>query len=242
MSLSLQIVPLRVGYATGWAYPDGTVLTFFMFAILGGPRPILVDTGTYGARRTRDRQGLALRRPRSETPAAACRAAGIEPADVELVIQTHLHWDHTGNGSLFPNAELLVQRDELRYAIAPPQAEETLFDRSPGVRADWVANLDRMRLVDGDYQVESRIRTIHLPGHTPGFQAVLVDTASGKHLIAGDTVPTYAHWRGDGERRHLLGPATHPETMERSLARIDALDAIVIPGHDGGVFSAGPFR
>jgi N-acyl homoserine lactone hydrolase len=85
------------------------------------------------------------------------------------------------------------------------------------------------------------IRALHLPGHTPGFQGFLVDTAGGQHLIAGDSVPSFAHWRGDGQAKHLLGPASDPAALRRSLARIERLGATVIPGHDEEVMAAGPF-
>jgi glyoxylase-like metal-dependent hydrolase (beta-lactamase superfamily II) len=240
--VNLRILPLRMGHATGWSYPEtGTVLTFLIFAIVGGRRPIVVDTATYGARKMHTRQALTLHRSKAETPAAACRAAGIDPSDVELILQTHLHWDHAGNANVFPNAELLVQRSELRYAIAPSEGELGLFDRLPGASAVWLRDLERMRLVEGDHQVEPGVRAIHLPGHTPGFQGFLVDTASGPYLIAGDTVPSYAHWRGDATRPHLVGPGNDPEEMQHSFSRIEALGASVIPGHDPEVVTAGPF-
>ena len=55
----------------------------------------------------------------TQEPANALRAAGVDPEDVELVILTHLHWDHAGNCDLFPDAEIVVQQSELRYAVSP---------------------------------------------------------------------------------------------------------------------------
>ncbi len=59
---------------------------------------------------------LALR---DQEPANALRDAGVDPRDVEFVVLTHLHWDHAGNCDLFPDARVLVQQDELRYAGSP---------------------------------------------------------------------------------------------------------------------------
>src|SRR3972149_878825 len=57
--------------------------------------------------------------PPEQRPLAALARLGIRPEDIDIVINTHLHWDHCYNNHLFPRATIYAQRAELQYAIAP---------------------------------------------------------------------------------------------------------------------------
>jgi glyoxylase-like metal-dependent hydrolase (beta-lactamase superfamily II) len=240
--MALTIVPLRVGTVPGVTFAEtGAPMAVLMFLVLGGPAPVVVDTGSPAPDVVLARQGVVLVRPPEEDPGAAVEAWGVRPADVKVVIQTHLHWDHCANGALFPDAEIVIQETELRYAVQPTMGDRATFDLVPGATPGWLADIPRMRVVDGDTRIDRGIRTLHLPGHTPGFQAVLVDTAKGQHLLAGDLVPSYSNWHGDAARRHIYGPYTDLPALERSWARMDELGAVVIPSHDDEAVARGPF-
>ncbi|MFE5829339.1 MBL fold metallo-hydrolase [Streptomyces sp. NPDC056488] len=114
---------------------------------------------------------------------ASLAAAGIEPADVDTVVLTHLHTDHVGWAVVggeqarpfFPNAEYLLQRAELdAVAEVNPQLRSTVIE--PLRRAD------QLRLLDGDTPLRSGERVFATPGHTPGHQSVLAE--SGRELVA----------------------------------------------------------
>src|SRR5512138_3115843 len=88
-------------------------------ALIEGPQKILVDTSFHSVERTWEiRRRKIVRGPEQEL-AAALAAAGTRPEEIGLVIHTHLHYDLAGNNRLFPRARFLVQREELRYALAP---------------------------------------------------------------------------------------------------------------------------
>ena len=85
-------------------------LDYFVWAIVGEARTILVDTGfdeTVGARR-----GRQTVKPVAEGLAAI----GVDPASVETIIVSHLHYDHSGNYDLFPRARYHLQDREMEYA------------------------------------------------------------------------------------------------------------------------------
>ncbi|GAA4252835.1 N-acyl homoserine lactonase family protein [Dactylosporangium darangshiense] len=238
--MGLTITPLLVGAMPDEPIPGTcTDLTFLMYVITGGPHPIVVDTATYDAATVLHRRHGVLVRPPSQEPAAALAAAGVDPSDVRQVVLTHLHWDHCGNNGLFPNAEFVVQREELRYAVAPAESgDDLLFYDLLGLGAPpWLAQIERLARVDGDAAIAAGVRAVLLPGHTPGSQGVVVDTARGPALIAGDTVPTYHHWRERIPNAVYFDLAAY----ERTFRRMEALDCHVIPSHDPEVIAQGPF-
>jgi N-acyl homoserine lactone hydrolase len=237
--VGLSITPLLVGAMPGETVPGTcTDLTFLMYVVTGGAHPIVVDTATYDAAAVLHRRHGILVRPPEQEPAAALAAAGVDPADVRQVVLTHLHWDHCGNNDLFPDAEFLVQREELRHAIAPGDGDERLYYDRLGLGAPaWLAQIERIVDVDGDVGLAGGVRLVALPGHTPGSQGVVVDTARGRALIAGDTVPTYHHWRD------RVPNAVHYDlaVYERTFRRMEELDCHVIPSHDPEVVARGTF-
>src|SRR5947199_4339543 len=90
-------------------------------------------------------------------------ALGLEPDNVDLVVISHLHYDHAGGAQLFPKSELVVQRDEYAYAHYPAPFFEGFYYRKnfdlPGYR--W-------RLLDGDTELMPGVTALRTDGHTPG--------------------------------------------------------------------------
>ncbi|MBM3141168.1 MAG: MBL fold metallo-hydrolase [Chloroflexi bacterium] len=156
--------------------------------VRSGGRLVLVDTGL-GGRPTQ----MPLAEPTSLP--AVLEAAGAKPADVNVVVFTHLHFDHTGWNTvdeggrarpLFPNARHVVQRREWEYWTAAD-------DRRAASRHDAVlaplAQAGLLDLVDGEHAVTREVVTLPTPGHTPGHVSFVI--ASG------------------GERAYLIGDAAH---------------------------------
>jgi glyoxylase-like metal-dependent hydrolase (beta-lactamase superfamily II) len=130
----------------------------------------------------------------------AIRAAGFRPGDVDIVLSTHLHFDHAGgnttlrdDGSIvpaFPGARYLVQRGEFDFA----------HSRNERVRASYlqrniepVARAGLQDFVDGPATVTEGVRVLPTPGHTPHHQSVLIESEGQVACFLADVCPTTAH-------------------------------------------------
>jgi N-acyl homoserine lactone hydrolase len=147
---------------------------------------------------------------------------GLRPADITHVVNTHLHADHCGGNFLFPQAEILVQREHYEEALAHPQIPSELFHR-PELT---------YRLLDGDADLFAGVRAILAPGHARGLQALLISLPNfGNVLIAGDAIDTREHLERD-----LWTHCPEPEAARRSAHALQRLavdeNALLLFGHD----------
>lgn len=125
--------------------------------------------------------------------------ADLDPAGIDLVVNTHLHFDHCGGNGRFAGTPTYVQRQELDDA-------RTLDDHT--IR-DWVdaPGVDYVP-VDGEHELLPGIRLLPAPGHTRGSQVVVVGTGERPVVIAGDTAVFHAE---------LDEPSTEGQRLVRSL-------------------------
>lgn len=249
--MALKIRPLHVG--TLKDFPTAAItyhrgfgethdVAMIMFLVTGGDHPVIVDTGTGDAEYTKKYHGYTLDRPPEQEPQAVMAAAGVDPESVGTVIHTHLHWDHCSNDDLFPNARVIVQKAELEYAVDPLEPNLAAFERVPGILPAWVNALDRITTVRGDVELMPGLSVVHLPGHTPGSQGVLVQGESTRYLIAGDCVDSDANWAGDAKLSHIpSGSFTNLHDYMDSFKKIEDLGCVVVPSHDHRVLQEGTF-
>jgi N-acyl homoserine lactone hydrolase len=230
-----------ITYMRGWGNTFDSSL--IMFVIDGGDAPIIVDTGPPDADRVLRYHGYRMEQSPAERPPEVLRQAGIDPADVRIVVNTHLHWDHCSNNHLFPRADIYVQRKELEYAASPLQWHNAPFEHHPDIEPPWRAVENQLALADGDTSIAPGVRLVALPGHTPGSQGVLVETGGGRFLIAGDCVDSYENWDGDAAADHIpSGLYTNLIEYDASFRTIESLDCQVIPSHDEAVLKQGRFE
>lgn len=209
------------------------------YLVQGNGKNFLVDTGPG---KQEDLQklhpGLEIDFPQEANVVNALAAVGLKPEDIDAVIFTHLHWDHCYNGEKFPGKPFYVQQAEVAYAMNPLEIHGNVYE-SPkaGMTPPWLCIADQLKIVQGDFELDDGVTLLLTPGHTPGGQCVLVDTAEGPYLLAGDTIMQYENWNGNGNLRHLYS-TSHVDLydFEASLKRIETLGAFILPGHDYKVF------
>jgi N-acyl homoserine lactone hydrolase len=118
---------------------------------------------------------------------------------VDVVVNTHLHFDHCGGNHLFAGKPTYVQRQELDDARNQDDYTIPEWVDPPGM--NYIP-------VDGELELLPGVRLLPAPGHTRGSQIVVVDGAGGPTIIAGDT----AVWFDE-----LDNPRTEGQLLIRSL-------------------------
>ncbi len=161
-----------------------------------------------------------------ETIDAALAELGWKRGDVDVVINTHLHYDHAENNLAFPQAQFYVSKAEWQWAADPSSAQAWSYD------IDWtddqVTVMNYSLVQDDHHDVLPGLRLIQTPGHTPGHQSVLVTTAEGVLCVTGDAACMM-------ENLQLpTPPGTHIGTAISlaSLKKISDLSDRVLMNHD----------
>jgi glyoxylase-like metal-dependent hydrolase (beta-lactamase superfamily II) len=203
-------------------------LHYYVWLILGGPKPILVDTGFLED----DAGERGIRHYVS--PAAVVERAGVRPGDIPVALITHLHYDHWAGHTLFTNAEFWIQRDEVAFWTGP-WGRSPAFRQSANVGA--LAGLvtlnyaNRVRIIDGDCEVFPGITLHRVGGHTAGLQIVSVQTTRGTVVLTSDA----AHFYRNVETRQPVQIITSLPEMLAAFETIHALagpQRLIVAGHD----------
>jgi len=184
---------------------------------------ILVDTG--GSVPHPDKWQPFVRNADEELDAALAKI-GADIGDIDIVLFTHLHWDHASNNRFFPNARFIAQKTEVNLIRS---AEElTGYERELAAATEY-------ETVDGDAEIVPGIYVVLAPGHSRGLQVVLVDTTDGKYMITGDIVPRFNNWTSVPKI-----PNGSYEDMDAMLLSYKKLESLginrILPGHEPLVF------
>jgi N-acyl homoserine lactone hydrolase len=176
-AVSLEVKRLHLG-----ATPGGTeAWPVHGFVVIYPGGAALVDTGVGGPPdMIRDWEVVNI------TAAGALAGLGLVPGDIDLVINTHLHFDHCGQNAVFKHAAFYVQRAELDRCRRESPAVYEWFDFQNA----------SFELLDGDAEIRPGLSVISTPGHTSGHQSVLVAGGDGgPDLLIGDAAYTPRQYR-----------------------------------------------
>ena len=231
---SLKIRPLHVGTITRqamtfcyWLDPGKVVdVPLIAWYIEGSDKKILVDTGGGDPSQAHPRW-KPYTREKDQAIENALRKVGVRCENIDIVIVTHLHWDHSAGNGLFPKAKIIVQRDELLMARSPLPIMTHAFIKS-------VVEDINYTVISGDQEIAKGVKVVLIPGHTYGLQGVLVDGETKRYLIASDTFGFFKNLESDPPT--ISGIYVDLKKYYESLKKISQLSAFILPGHDFKVF------
>ncbi len=214
--------------------PDGDEpmpMDYYVWAAVSSRDVVVIDAGfTPEVAQRRGRTHLA-------SPLDLLAEIGIAAADVQHVVITHLHYDHTGYLSAFPAARFVLQEAEMAFWTGRHAGRGEFArlcepdDLAVVVRANATG---RVHQVSGDHQVVPGVSVHLVGGHTPGLQTVRVRTDRGHVVLASDA----SHYQSNiVEDRPFSIVHTLPlmyDAFDRVRELADGPD-LIIPGHDPAV-------
>ncbi|HEY4373364.1 MAG TPA: N-acyl homoserine lactonase family protein [Burkholderiales bacterium] len=228
--------PAAENFIGGDPHDVNMPLAYFVWAVMGPAGTFIVDTGF--DRKDGDARGRQTTRPVDE----GLKAVGIDPAQVENIIITHMHYDHAGNRDLFPKATYHVQDREMQYCTGRCMCHSALshpFDKRDVSRMVERVFDKRVQFHDGDSVIAPGLSVHRVGGHTDGLQVVRVNTAAGTMVLASDSSHLYANMEQERPFPAVYNVGDMLEGYRRLYSLTDK-PQLVIPGHDPDVLKRFP--
>ncbi len=205
-------------------------------------KTVMVETGAGGKwdTRSRDIYGFA----ESDPLPKALAEAGVRPESVDIVINTHLHFDHAGGNThqkdgkvlpAFPNARYVLQKGELEHAGHPTERDRASYFAENFAP---VTEAGQWWLVEGETGILPGVSVIPIPGHNRHIQAVKVSGGGKTIFFLADLIPTRHHLPYPWIMGYDLYPLTTLETKKLWIPQIARQGWIAVFGHDPDIPSA----
>jgi len=202
---------------------------------------ILVDTGVGNKEDEKFGQIFSLENEGNPTRLEdGIRAAGFSPEEIDIVLLTHLHFDHVGGGTVlrddgevvpaFPRARYVVQRDEFGEATHPNERTRSSYLAR---NLEAITRTGLWDFVEGEPLLTRGIRLLRTPGHAPHHQCPLVEAESGeKAIFLADLCPTAAHIPLPWVAGYDVEPLVTMEVKRKLWQRASDEDWLLIFQHD----------
>jgi glyoxylase-like metal-dependent hydrolase (beta-lactamase superfamily II) len=173
-------------------------LGFNCYVIRTGEHTVLIETGCGDKMDARSRERMRLG-PEPEDLRQALAAHAVDPESIDIVVNSHLHWDHCGGNTLlrgvsaepaFPRARYCAQRREWEHAHTRLSRDSVSYIDA---NYDPLVESGQMTLIDGDCEIVPGVRMSPAPGHNRDMCVVTATSGGRTFCFLSDLVPTVAH-------------------------------------------------
>ncbi len=193
-----------------------------VFLVEGDSKLIMIDTGMSCTEIAHKYHHPGSYQPEGYAIHEQLQKLGVSPADVDLVILTHLHWDHVYHLDKFTKAKFFVQRREYEFALNPiplyyKSYEYPVLGLTP--QFDGIP----LELLDGETQLADGISVYPTPGHSVGHQTVAVNTAMGVYHCCGDAIFTYDNLKPIPKIHYTITPPARFQDIVNSWKSIEEI-------------------
>ncbi len=144
---------------------------------------------------------------------------GVKPEEIDIVVNSHLHFDHCSNNKLFPQAKFIFSKSELRHAYVPDPWERLGYD--PDLVAIPGMTMELLELGSFEHEVMPGITLLETPGHSVGHLSAVIRPGEGQAPMIFPFDVAYT--RHNLEHRVLMGLHSDPRELLDSMNRIDNL-------------------
>jgi glyoxylase-like metal-dependent hydrolase (beta-lactamase superfamily II) len=197
---------------------------FNCYLIRTGERTILVETGL-GDKRDAVARGRMRVPPQTESIAETLARHGIDPESVDIVVNSHLHWDHCCGNTIMrddraepslPRARYFASRGEWEHAH-----ERLIRDSVSYLDENYDPLIDsgRMTLVDGDFEVTPGVWMRRAPGHNRDMMVITAESGGQTFCFLSDLIPSHNHVQPSWVAAFDLYPLQSIETKIEWLSR-----------------------
>jgi glyoxylase-like metal-dependent hydrolase (beta-lactamase superfamily II) len=194
-------------------------VAFNCYLVRTGDLNILIETGLGDKRDARARGFMKVPEVTEQLPEALARR-GVDPDSIDIVINSHLHWDHVSGNTIvqgdsvraaLPRARYIASRGEWEHAHARHVRDAASY---LDANYDPLVESGQMTLVDGDYEVAPGVRMRRAPGHNRDMMVVTAESGGKTFCFFSDLIPTAAHVQPTWVAAFDLNPI---ETIDNKL-------------------------
>ena len=201
-----------------------------------GRKNILVDTGLGDKEDAKFQEIFAVER--IPTLRDSLKMQGLQPEDIHMVVNTHLHFDHAGgntvreNGAIvptFPRAKYFVQGGEYEDAARANERTRASYRRE---NFTPVAHVDQWEFMDGETELVPGVSVVVTEGHTRHHQSIKIESEGQIAFYLGDLIPTVSHLPLPYIMGYDLYPLQTLETKRWVLDRALSENWLLVFEHD----------